>query len=88
MSVLVDGREELVVSPPTRLSRLVLSADTTEFHVDGEPVAVELPRRPNRVTIDGEPCVIEASGEGSVHIPAVRGQVRVHYERGDSREVN
>jgi putative isomerase len=88
MSVLVDGREELAVSPPARLSRLLLTSETTEFHVDGEPVAVELPRRPNRVTVDGEPRIVETAGEGSVHIPAVRGQVRVHYERGDSREVN
>jgi putative isomerase len=88
MSVLVDGREELAVSPPARLSRLLLTSETTEFHVDGEPVAVELPRRPNRVTVDGEPRIVKTAGEGSVHIPAVRGQVRVHYERGDSREVN
>jgi putative isomerase len=91
MSVLVDGREELSVSPPARLSRLVLGGETTEFHVDGEPVVVELPRwvdGVSSVTVDGEPRIVEASAAGSVHVPAVRGQVRVQYEGGDSREAN
>ncbi|HEY3773832.1 MAG TPA: trehalase family glycosidase [Solirubrobacteraceae bacterium] len=91
MSVLADGHEELAVSPPARVSRLVLTGEMTEFHIDGEPVAVELPRRVGGVvsiTVDGEPRIVEASGEGSVHVPAVRGRVRVQYEAGDSREVN
>lgn len=86
MRALVGGGEAFAVSPPARVSRISLAEDITELSIEGAPCAVELPRRPARVTVDGEQRTVEARGEGSVHIPAVRGRVRVQYDASERWE--
>jgi putative isomerase len=87
MGVLVDGEEVFAVSPPARVSQIALATNTTEFHLDGAPRAVELPRRPAHVTVDGQPRTVDACADGSVRIPATRGRVQVQFDNSDKNEV-
>jgi putative isomerase len=88
MGVLADGEEAFAVSPPARVSQIVLTPHTTEFHIDGAKCAVELPRRPAWVTVDGEKRTVEAGGGHTVRVPAFSGRFRVQFEDSDQNEVN
>jgi hypothetical protein len=80
MSVLVDEREVVAVSPPARLSRVAVTASGIEFQLDAER-ALALPGTPAEVTVDGRARPVGAARTGGVELPAVRGRVRVRYER-------
>jgi putative isomerase len=87
MSVLAGGKEAFAVSPPARVSHVALATNRTEFNIHGAPCAVELPRRPAWVTVDGEPRPTEPGGGQRTRVSAVSGRVRVQFEDSDQNEV-
>ncbi len=87
MGVLNGDKEAFAVSPPTRVSQVVLTPHTTEFHIDGAECTIELTRRPAWVTVDGEKRTVEAGGGHTVRVPAVSGRVMMQFEDSDQTVV-